>query len=75
MNKVEILLVLCSIIAFVVLWTALYEKWTSEKINLVKSDWECAKYEVLTTMQPISNGKTTSFIHIPKNICVSYERR
>ena len=74
-NKFEVLIKASAILLFVGLSMALYEKSTSEKINLVKYDWECAKYEALTIMQPIPNGKTTSLIPITQNTWVMYKRR
>lgn len=46
----------------------------SPNILLKKTEWECAKVEKRTYMQPMMVGKTTTMMPMTDNVCVEYHR-
>lgn len=48
---------------------------TSEKIHLIKADWECTKFETSVSLMPIYNGQSMTMVPTTHVDCVEYRKR
>jgi hypothetical protein len=56
-----------------VLWVFISQQ-QSEKIELLKSDWQCTSSKTETRLQPIIIGKSTFLQPITSTVCTNYTR-
>lgn len=52
-----------------------YAEVKAEKIEIIKKDWECSKYDKKTMLQPMIIGKSTIMTPITDTVCVQYTHK